>query len=369
MNFNIKNSGPFVLKGSVHLRLLLSGFACLFAIIANAQPTENSSNGLFDRDDVLTLKLSGEVRELLKDRSDDMQYHTITLSYLTADSAKVSFPIKAKTRGHFRRTQGNCRYPPLMLNFSKGETPENSIFKGQDKLKLVTPCTDDKYVVYEYLVYKLYNLISEKSFKARLVHVIYDDNGKESKPQYGILLEQEDEMARRNNAVIIEDKLLRPEQTKGDDFLKMAVFEYLIGNTDWSVQYYQNIKLIAADSLSPPSTVPYDFDHAGIVGAPYAKPAPELLLSSTRERRYRGYCVTDMSLFDETFAFFNQKKEVIYNVYTKCALLDRGYVKATAKFLDQFYSTINDKKSIARDFGYPCDESGTGNVVIKGLKK
>jgi hypothetical protein len=368
MRCNPKNNKALTWK-DILLELLLLVFVCHVAAVTNAQPAGNSSNGLFDRDDILTLKLSGEVRELLKDRADDMQYHKITLSYLTADSANVSFPIKAKTRGHFRRTQGNCRYPPLMLNFSKGETPENSIFKGQDKLKLVTPCSDDKYVVNEYLVYKLYNLISEKSFKARLVHVIYDDNGKESKPQYGILLEQEEDMARRNNAVIIEDKLLRPEQTNGDDFLKMAVFEYLIGNTDWSVQYYQNIKLIASDSLALPTTVPYDFDHAGIVGAPYAKPAPELLLNSTRERRYRGYCVTDMSLFDETFAFFNQKKEEIYNVYTKCALLDRGYIKSTVKFLDQFYSTINDKKSVARDFGYPCDESGTGNVVIKGLKK
>ena len=74
-----------------------------------------------------------------------------------------------------------------------------------------------------------------------------------------------------------------------------------------------------------------------------------------------------IKMFNEDF--FNQKKEEIYNVYTKCALLDRGYIKSTVKFLDQFYSTINDKKSIARDFGYPCDESGTGNVVIKGLKE
>ena len=119
MSFNIKNRETLVLKDNILLRLLLLGFACLFATIANAQPTENSSNGLFDRDDVLTLQLSGEVRELLKDRSDDMQYHPITLSYLTADSAKVSFPIRAKTRGHFRRTQGNCRYPPFCSIFLK----------------------------------------------------------------------------------------------------------------------------------------------------------------------------------------------------------------------------------------------------------
>jgi hypothetical protein len=369
MRCNIKNRAPLLLMETILVSVRWLVLLCLFSTIANAQSPEKSPVGLFDSDDVLTLRFSGEIRALMKDRSDDMQYHPITLSYLTMDSVKVSVPVKVKTRGHFRRTQGNCRYPPLLLNFSKGATPKNSIFENQDKLKLVTPCTDDKYVVYEYLVYKLFNLITEKSFRARLVNVIYDDSGKESSPQYGILLEDEDDMARRNNTIIIEDKLVRPEQTKRDDFLKMAVFEYLIANTDWSVQYYQNIKLIASDTMSIPSTIPYDFDHAGIVDAPYAKPAPELLLSSTRERRYRGYCVTDMSLFDETFTFFNQKKEEIYNVYTKCALLDRGYIKSTVKFLDQFYSTINDKKSVARDFGYPCDESGTGNVVIKGLKK
>ena len=80
MRCKTKNSRPLVLKADILLHLLLLGMVCLFATIANAQPTQNSSNGLFDRDEVLTLKLSGEVRALLKDRSDDMKYHTITLS-------------------------------------------------------------------------------------------------------------------------------------------------------------------------------------------------------------------------------------------------------------------------------------------------
>ena len=149
----------------------------------------------------------------------------------------------------------------------------------------------------------------------------------------------------------------------------MAVFEYMIGNTDWSVQYYQNIKLIAADSMSIPTTVPYDFDHAGIVDAPYALPAPELLLSSTRERRYRGYCLADLSSLDKTFATFNKLKEEIYSVYTKFPLLEPGYIKSTVKFLDGFYETINSQKTVKREFGYPCQKDGTANVVIQGLKK
>ena len=149
----------------------------------------------------------------------------------------------------------------------------------------------------------------------------------------------------------------------------MAMFEYLIGNTDWSLQYQQNIKLIARDSLSVPYTVPYDFDHAGMVNAPYALPAEELQMRSVRERRYRGYCITDMKQFAETFALYNSLKNDIYKLYTSCQLLDAKSIKAATQYLDEFYNTINNEKKIASEFGYPCDKNGTGNVIIKGLKE
>ena len=105
-----------------------------------------------------------------------------------------------------------------------------------------------------------------------------------------MLLEDENKMAKRNGGISITRKM-RPNQTEPNTFLTMAVFQYLIGNTDWSVQYMQNIKLVAADSIAVPVAVAYDFDHSGMVNAPYAKPAEELRMSSVRERRYRGYCI------------------------------------------------------------------------------
>ena len=130
-----------------------------------------------------------------------------------------------------------------------------------------------------------------------------------------------------------------------------------------------DVKLIARDSLSIPFTVPYDFDHAGIVGAPYALPAPELLLSSTRERRYRGYCMSDMKQFDMVLSNYNQLKDELYKVYSEVELLEENYLKSTVKFLDDFYKTINDPKRLKSEFQYPCRSDGTGNVVIQGLKK
>ncbi len=175
-------------------------------------------------------------------------------------------------------------------------------------------------------------------------------------------------MAARNGLVAVERKL-KPYQVQKDAFLNMAVFEYLIGNTDWSIQYQQNIKLLAEDSMSVPIAVPYDFDHAGIVSAPYALPAEELQMKSVRERRYRGYCQRDLKKFEPFIALFNQLKTEIYRIYTDCKLLDAAYIETTVKYLDEFYATINDPIAWQKEFAYPCDPKGTGNVVVKGLKE
>jgi hypothetical protein len=353
----------------IHYKILMLMLPLLTGSECIAQSQNNGAGDLFDSDEVLNINLSGDIKSLTSDRTEDMDYHDLRLSY-EANGSLISIPLKVKTRGHFRRTMGNCQYPPLLLNFTKKDPPENSTFSGQNKLKLVTPCKDERYVVQEYLVYKLYNFITPKSFKARLVKVIYEDTVKQKKsdPLFGIILEDDDQMAERNNCTIVKDKIVRPEQTNTENFLKMAVFEFMIGNTDWSVQYTQNVKLIATDSIIPPYPVPYDFDMSGIVGTPYSKPAAELHLSSTRERRYRGYCMQDMSSFGDTFSLFNQLKEDFYKTYQDCPWISQSYLKSTVKYLDDFYQTINDEKSARSAFTYPCDEKGTGNVVIRGLK-
>jgi len=326
-------------------------------------------NDLFNTENVLEITLKGKISELLNDRDAKTVTHALSIAYSTTDGKEVMLPVQAKTRGHFRKLKDNCTYPPIYLKFKGGEAQQASIFKEKVKMKLVMPCVGDQYVVREWLVYKLYSLVAQESFKTRLVKLsLENNNGKKAfAPFYGILLEEEKQMAQRNGMVIVNRKI-KPEQIMPEAFLKMAVFEYLVANTDWSVQYLQNIKLIATDSLAVPTAVPYDFDHAGIVNAPYAKPAEELLLSGVRERKYRGYCITDMKDFDESIAFFNRIKNEVYGVYTNCTLLDEKYKNATIKYLDDFYTTINNADAVKKEFGYPCKKNGTGNVIIKGLK-
>ena len=357
-------------------KIISLSFILLFLLGTTVYPqkkltsnTEKNEQGLFDSEEILEITLGGNLSKLLKDKTKDPKKYPLTLSYTEANN-KVSIPVEAKTRGNFRRLIGNCAYLPLKIYFPETNVAKKTIFRDQEKMKLVMPCRGEKYVVHEYLVYKLYNLVTPKSFKARLVKVKIDNQQKKKQKSavYGILLEEEPQMAKRNEMVAVERKL-RPIQVQGTPFLNMAVFEYLIGNTDWSVQYLQNIKLLAADSLSKPYAVPYDFDHAGIVSVPYAKPADALNLRTIKERRYRGYCLKDLSKFEATIAFYNELKPAIYRVYQDCDLLDEKYKANTLKYLDEFYETINNPEKWQKDFAYPCDPRGTGNVVIQGLQR
>ncbi len=330
----------------------------------------SSEKKLFESDNVLQVTLRGNMRELLNDRKNTPKNYPLSLSYANEDSMEIILKAEVKTRGHFRRLKENCVYPPLLIQFPKEGAHLSSVFREQKKIKLVMPCRGDEYIIREWLVYKLYNLVTPKSFKARLVKIIMvDSNSKKTvTPFYGLLLEEEKQMAKRNKLISVEYKI-RPERLQQEAFLNMAVFEYLIGNTDWSIQFLQNVKLLTKDSTTVPMPVPYDFDHAGIVNTPYAQPAEALEMKSVRERRYRGYCIKDMKVFEDIIARYNELKKDIYSLYGDCPLLEAKYIKSTIKYLDEFYATINNPKAWQKEFSYPCDKNGTGNVVIKGLKQ
>lgn len=323
---------------------------------------------LFGDDSILDFRLTGKLKELFNDRgADTVTYHPMLLRYTKKDNSEVSIPLQVKSRGHFRRMRENCSMPPLLLNIVKQAKLKSTIFEKQDKLKLVTPCRGDEYVVYEYLVYKIYNLLSPNSMKARLAKVTFEDSlGKvKTQTQFCILIEDDSKAAKRNGYFVLNRKMVRMERVNQDEFTKLAVFQYLIGNTDWSVPYLHNIKLAYKDSNAIPIAIPYDFDHSGMVSAPYAQPPEQLELSSVRQRVYRGYC-QDMLKFQETFALFNRLKEDIYKVYTTCSYIDAKYVKTATKYLDEFYKVINNPKTAEREFSDPC--SRKDRIVVGGYE-
>ena len=355
-------------------------FLIIFVSSLNAQiivndtiKTEKSTKlqlgPLFNSDYTLNFSVLANLKALLKDRSTNPANHWGMVKYIDSAGKQIEIPIKVKVRGNFRRLSENCTFPPLLLDFDIKKN-NKTIFKQQDKLKLVTHCLKNDYIMEEYLVYKIYNLITENSFKARFANVTYQDSlGKrETETRRAFLIEDEDDLAKRIGRKVYKNVRLRQNQLDTIQMATVSVFEYLIGNTDWSVPFLHNIKILNAESKMP-IPVPYDFDHSGIVNARYASPAAELVeIVSVKQRLYRGFTYSP-GVFQKVFDNFKSVRPQIIALYKDNKNLEPSYIKYVLKYLDDFYKTIDNPKSVARDFvGQGLKNMQAGGVQIKGLK-
>ncbi|WP_255594371.1 hypothetical protein [Pontibacter sp. HSC-14F20] len=367
--------GLYLFVWAAMLYLPLRGMAQVYA--TEGQPLEVQQNGqaaqpkdLFSEDSLLRFTLVVNYQRLLKDRGDERQYHTATLSYVENSGTVVTLPLRVMVRGNRRRDATVCRFPPLMLNLIRKKMPAGTIFEGQNKLKLVTHCVGEEYVLREYLVYKVYNLLSEESYRVRLCQVTYQDSigRRKEEVRYAFLIEDDKAMAKRTKLKLIPGKrIIGMEHLNQLAMARLALFQYMIGNTDWSVPYRHNIDLLAPDSLSVPTPVPFDFDYAGIVGTPYAAPPPELGIKSVKERLYRAYSFPE-NVHREVVNTFNAHRTPIYAVYRQCESLSKSGLRKTLGYLDEFYSIINNPRKFEREIVKVGERNEKAYVTVRGLK-
>ncbi|MEZ0484137.1 hypothetical protein [Fibrella aquatica] len=310
---------------------------------------------LFLRDEPLTFTLTARMQRIVRDRTkpkdDSLSVkHPALLTYQnTGSTENISLPLTLLVRGNFRRNANNCDFPPLYLDFQKKKV-KGTLFAKQNKLKLVTHCQAEEYVVREYLIYKLYNQVTDLSFRARLARVNYVDSLRK-RPQetrWGFLIEDEDDMAKRNQ--LTESK--NGVETGAADSLSMArlaVFEFMIGNIDWSVFYRHNVRLAVGEGYTKPVVIPYDFDHAALVDAPYAHALEPDNTTGIPVRQYRGPLYPGW-LLKKVFTEYIALKPRFYALYENDKRLNRAYVKQTLRFLDAFYELINDPAAVRTHF-------------------
>lgn len=331
---------------------------------------EAKQKDLFSEDSLLRFTLVANYQRLLKDRGDERKYHSATLSYADQSGAMVNVPLKVMVRGNRRRDANVCRFPPLMLNLIRKEMPKGTLFEGQNKLKLVTHCIGEDYVLKEYLVYKVYNILAEESYRVRLCQVTYQDStgDRREEVRYAFLIEDDKALTKRTNMKRIPEKrIITMDQTEQRAMARLALFQYMIGNTDWSVPYRHNIDLLAPDSLSPSIPVPFDFDYAGIVGTPYAVPPPELGIKSVKQRLYRAYSFPE-NVHRETVNIFNSYRTPIYAVYRQCEPLSKSGLRQSLSYLDSFYDIINNPRKFEREIVKVGARNEKGYVTVRGLK-
>lgn len=306
---------------------------------------------IFHGDSPLRFTLEADFTQLDDDREQEVEERPGRLILESPEGGKA-IPVMVKTRGNFRLRDYICPFPPLRLNFPT-DSLQGSVLEGQDKLKLVTHCRDrDDYeqnILEEYLAYRIYGILTDKSFGVQLALITYQDTSGEEDPvsRLGFLIEDEGALAAR-----LEGDLLEVPAANPDDFVLeqaglMYVFEYLIGNVDWSAVRFHNVKLLRVGTEYFP--VPYDFDFSGFVDTPYAGPPVHLAerISKVTERLYRGWCSDEMN-YDALFSHFQDKKEAILNlIRDQPGLSDRNIRKATT-FVEDFYVVIDDE--IERDW-------------------
>jgi hypothetical protein len=310
---------------------------------------------LFDSSEPLDIIIQADLKSITEDSSDDPEYSEAFLIHTNAKNQ--TFKIKIKARGSTRRNQNVCEFPPLKINFIK-ESTVNTVFEGQDKIKMVTHCNPpdyfQNYTLLEYLNYKIYNILTDYSFKVRPVRVTYQDT-KRNLPdmeKIGFLIEDEDRMAKRTDGKIFEGRIWSTDSCNQTILNTFVLYQFMIGNTDWWVNTRHNVDLVKTehDGLIP---VPYDFDYSGIMNIPYAVPSSELPIKDVKDRFLKASC-HDLSYYEETIALFNKKKDQIFSVVEENDWLEKKYKKSALKYIEDFYEIINDPKSFDNYLSQTC---------------
>lgn len=319
---------------------------------------------LFESHDPMTVRIEAPLTTLLEELPEE-EYLDGTFTYPDSSGTEHTFDIKLQTRGITRRNKSICNFPPVRLNFRKKQV-EGTEFAGQDKLKLVTHCqtkkdTFEQLVLREYLAYRILQTLTDKSFRARLMRITYVDteDPEDRFTKFGFVIEDENKLGDRLGLGDAKVRGIKEEELDARQANLISVFEYLIGNTDFSLILGPASKSCCHNSVlysdgGPPYTpIPYDFDYSGIVDAPYAVPNPRFKLRSVKKRLYRGRCINN-HLLDDTFAYFLEKEPEIRKLVDDLEGLDRRDRKEVQYFLDKFFKEIANPKQKERLFTSKC---------------
>ena len=320
----------------------------------NSDPAKKKF-ALFESEDLLDVALEFDLRTFLK-KHPKAGYQNAKLTIYVSDNDTIDRKVKIKPRGEYRQTV--CSFPPVMINFKK-LFPAYSDTGSINKLKLVTHCqsgkTSDENVLREYLVYKLFNVLTDTSFRVRLLRVNYIDAAREGKTitQYGFFIEPVEIMALRTKSSVVKATNLTQKHIVPSNMNRVAIFFYMIAQWDWSVPGLHNVAVIVPPDYATSAlgiAIPYDFDLTGIVNPPYGFPDEKMGIKSNRDRLFSGIC-RSREEFARALSEFRDLKEKFYSVVNEFTYLDLKAKKDITGFLDQFFNQLDNQKDLEKLIG------------------
>jgi hypothetical protein len=353
---------PSRLLAALMLAVVPAGLVAQAPAPDAAKPKRDSTSSrpgrLFRATEPVVMWLEADFKTVFKDRdSMSTKRYPATLRWLGEKGDTQTTPVQLATRGHYRLRA--CSFPPLKVYFDREKT-KGTLFGGEGSYKLTPPCQKDdgssQNLLVEYGVYGLYNELTPVSLRARLATITWIDpkDPKFTITRPGFWTEDEEEMAKRNYGKVLMQMGGNAAEMDPKQMAITDVFQYMIANTDYSLSYLHNYRIIQTDTSIAYFPMAYDFDWSGLVDAPYAKPDYRLPIKRVTDRLYRGGC-HPQELLKETIGLFQAKKDAMYGQLKGIKELTPARLKEATEFLDEFYKMSADERSVNRELRRVCD--------------
>ena len=294
------------------------------------------------------MTLEADMTTILENRNKDIYYPAT----LTGADGK-SFKVEIKLRGKYRRKIAEI--PPLKIKFKKKDLKAEGL-DTLNEIKLVLPVYDnalgDELVIKEYLAYRMLEKLTSASVRARLVRLtIRDMHVEQSKKVYAIMVEDEEETTARMNGTLVEQYGLSPDSLIMNQAALVSVFQYMIGNTDWDISMMRNVRLIKSPTTGKILVVPFDFDFAGLVSAPYASPSSDSGLKTVRDRFMMANGIKTEHL-RRALKSVQAAQDDLYDI-CRSKHLSRAASDDMINYLGTFFRQIEEKDEVPMMFKMP----------------
>lgn len=333
-------------------------FLLLFLFFAQPANAQSNAVGSFDvlyGIDSLTAVIEMDVRKLQKKRDPEM-WLPAEIELFQGSKLVFKQTAEVQARGNARRKI--CEFPPIKIRFAADPALPDSLKEAQ-VIKVVAACNEDiseQLVLKECLMYKLYNVITEESFRVKLATLQFREPGRKKtyKGSSAFFLENESALAKRLNGRMIRPNVMSPKGVDTSSLDRLCLFEFMIGNTDWSIYNLHNIRILMQESKQRVISIPYDFDYAGAVEAPYAVPQKGLNIETVQERYYFGSC-REEAVARRTFDLFLNKRSAILTVCDEFSELSKSERKNIHGYLMTFFKILENPQQARKQIVEHCD--------------
>jgi hypothetical protein len=346
---------------------LLANISCALVLASGVLAPPAAAQRLFRGDSALTVTITTNLKSFISERDSlKLAKHEGLLSYQDSSGATKSLPVTLRARGHFRRQARNCQFPPVLLDFKSADA-KASLLSGLKQLKITTNCKPgnseyEQYILQEYAVYRAYAALTDVSLRTRLARITYRDSLGKVAPitTWAFFGEVIEDLAQRSRQKVMKANGALFADLDQGPLAMVSVFEFFVGNTDWSVSGQHNIGLLADSTALKITPLAYDFDWTGAVDARYSFPDSRLPIKRVTERLYRGLCLTP-ALFTSTIDLFKARRPAIDGALTAIPALAPDRVKRMQGFYDEFWKRTADPRSLQslqKEFSNDCQKQG-----------